>query len=282
VDAPIDDVWAILTDYDRLSIHVPNLVESRITQRTSGGEQGDGNFRCRLFQRGAQKIVGFEFGASVTMDMKEMSRDVPFALPAADAPNAGLSDKVRKIEFKCTDSFFFNAFDGEWKVEEQFGEGGKVESLLSYVVDVKPKGPVPVAALEWRIREDVPTNLRAVKKAALEVGYDGVLASRTPRRLAPASSTNNPLLDPATSMTSRNGRSTPQQRQSNPQTKARNGTTPRRPNSEVHKAIGAQRSGKAMPTTAAGDKPVRKMERVFVQWETWEESETMAAYLEEN
>jgi hypothetical protein len=28
--------------------------------------------------------------------------------------------------------------------------------------------------LEWRIREDVPTNLRAVKRAALEVGWDGV------------------------------------------------------------------------------------------------------------
>jgi hypothetical protein len=28
------------------------------------------------------------------------------------------------------------------------------------MVNVKPKGPVPVGALEWRIREDVPTNVR--------------------------------------------------------------------------------------------------------------------------
>lgn len=34
------------------------------------------------------------------------------------------------------------------------------------------------AALEWRIREDVPTNLRAVKSAAMEVGYDGVMKSK--------------------------------------------------------------------------------------------------------
>jgi hypothetical protein len=32
--------------------------------------------------------------------------------------------------------------------------------------------------LEWRIREDVPTNLRAVKKAAMEVGMSGVMESQ--------------------------------------------------------------------------------------------------------
>merc|ERR1711862_991723 len=42
----------------------------------------------------------------------------------------------------------------------------------------RPKGPVPVVALEWRIREDVPTNLRAVKKAAIDVGKEGVLKMR--------------------------------------------------------------------------------------------------------
>merc|ERR1712232_1295601 len=29
VPKPVDDVWAILTDYDNLATHVPNLVESR-------------------------------------------------------------------------------------------------------------------------------------------------------------------------------------------------------------------------------------------------------------
>ena len=71
VPAPLQDVWAILTDYNRLSIHVPNLVESRIERVASSGEMGDGQFQCRLYQKGAQKIVGFEFGASVTMDMRE-------------------------------------------------------------------------------------------------------------------------------------------------------------------------------------------------------------------
>jgi hypothetical protein len=37
---------------------------------------------------------------------------------------------------------------------------------LMYRVNITPKGIVPVPALEWRIREDVPVNLIAVKDAA--------------------------------------------------------------------------------------------------------------------
>lgn len=171
VDASIDDVWAILTDYNRLAIHVPNLVESKIERTLSAGEMGDGQFACRLFQKGAQKIVGFEFGASVTMNMQESM----------------IGTTERSIAFKCVDSFFFSEFDGEWKAQERTSENGSIETLLSYSVDVRPKGPVPVAALEWRIREDVPTNLRAVKKAALTVGYNGVMESR--RQVAVKSAT---------------------------------------------------------------------------------------------
>jgi hypothetical protein len=34
------------------------------------------------------------------------------------------------------------------------------------MVYVKPKGPVPVIALEWRIKEDIPLNLCAIKIAS--------------------------------------------------------------------------------------------------------------------
>lgn len=168
VDAPLEDVWAILTDYNRLSTHVPNLVESKITSSQSSGSQGDGQYTCRLYQKGAQKIIGFEFGADVTMDMTEQ-------IVSSSTP------EERKINFKCVDSFFFSGFDGEWKATEIKSDGGDPQTMLSYTVDVRPKGPVPVAALEWRIREDVPTNLRAVKRAAQEVGAAGVQASKQRR-----------------------------------------------------------------------------------------------------
>jgi Polyketide cyclase / dehydrase and lipid transport len=183
IPARLPEVWNILTDYNRLSIHVPNLVDSRVERSLSSGRPGDGQYQCRLYQKGAQKIIGFEFGASVTMDMKEsIVTTSPTAAPISFDPSpwtSATSDMTvrleRKITFTCVDSFFFREFDGEWNVKEMDVGDGDVETLLSYVVDVRPKGPVPVAALEWRIREDVPTNLRAVKKAALQ------LAALSPR-----------------------------------------------------------------------------------------------------
>lgn len=165
-EAPIDDVWAILTDYDNLSTHVPNLVESRRIRSNGHGEQGDGNYECQLYQRGAQKIIGFEFGADVTMDMKEK---------IISESNTSQLIPERAIEFKCVDSQFFSKFDGEWKVKSS-KDGSS--TILNYIVDVRPKGIVPVAALEWRIRKDVPTNLRAVKSASASVGKEGVVKMR--------------------------------------------------------------------------------------------------------
>mmetsp|Transcript_40949 Transcript_40949/g.87226 ORF Transcript_40949/g.87226 Transcript_40949/m.87226 type:complete len:341 (-) Transcript_40949:805-1827(-) len=198
VNAPLTDVWAILTDYDNLSTHVPNLVKSR--RLSSGpGEAGDGTHECRLYQRGAQKIVGFEFGADVTMDMTEKivvpgttgkivkSHDTDPAL-GNPVSSAGLFPEERRIDFKCVDSQFFTEFDGTWRVVQMPDNPftGEAETTVSYTVEVRPKGPVPVAALEWRIREDVPTNLRAVKRAATEVGVEGVLLNRNGGRIGKA------------------------------------------------------------------------------------------------
>uniref|UniRef100_A0A7R9VJQ0 Coenzyme Q-binding protein COQ10 START domain-containing protein n=1 Tax=Pseudictyota dubia TaxID=2749911 RepID=A0A7R9VJQ0_9STRA len=183
VDCPIDDVWAILTDYDNLSTHVPNLVESRRVDGYSsplGSEQGDGSYTCRLFQKGSQKIVGFNFAASVTMDMVETTISGG-RLMGEPVNGDELVPEERRIGFKCVESQFFTEFDGEWRVQQSIMPDpltGLMSTTVSYVVDVRPKGPVPVAALEWRIREDVPTNLRAVKKAATAVGYDGVMKTR--------------------------------------------------------------------------------------------------------
>lgn len=34
------------------------------------------------------------------------------------------------------------------------------------MVNIKPKGPVPVLALEWQISNEVPNNLKGLKRAA--------------------------------------------------------------------------------------------------------------------
>lgn len=169
VNASLEDVWSILTDYDNLNTHVPNLVASKRI-RKGPGENGDGTHKCRLYQRGAQKIIGFEFGADVTMDMQEK-----IVVPGKERGRIDLSPnnmfpEERRIDFKCVDSQMFSEFDGQWRVVSMPDNPftGEAETTVSYTVDVRPKGPVPVGALEWRIREDVPTNLRAVKKASVD------------------------------------------------------------------------------------------------------------------
>jgi hypothetical protein len=56
----------------------------------------------------------------------------------------------------------FSEYTGEFRVEPH-GKGG---TRMSFSVDITPRGPVPVLPLEWRIREDVPANLRGLKAAA--------------------------------------------------------------------------------------------------------------------
>lgn len=259
VPTPLEDVWAILTDYNRLAKHIPNLVESKIVSTPNyggGGKNGDGSYKCRLFQKGAQKIIGFEFGASVTMDMAERVV-TPASYPAAaGSSHSDFLPQDRRISFKCVDSQFFTEFDGEWKAKEQIGPDGQLETAVYYVVDVRPKGPVPVAALEWRIREDVPTNLRAVKSAALNVGKAGVMAldgKSTPRR-APRLTAANPVTVKNGVRT--NGRSTRVRR---------NGSSSSSSSSSGKKTRTAQTSvPQLVPVAIMGD---------------WDADETMAKYL---
>eukprot|EP00967_Tisochrysis_lutea_P067574 scaffold88281_cov32-Tisochrysis_lutea.AAC.2 len=56
VSAPPEAVWAIITDYANLATHVPNLVTSELRPHPLPGG-------IRLFQEGAQKIVGVFFFA---------------------------------------------------------------------------------------------------------------------------------------------------------------------------------------------------------------------------
>lgn len=254
IPKPMDDVWAILTDYDNLAIHVPNLVESRRVNPSAGGTvngaiQGDGEYKCRLFQRGAQKIIGFEFGASVTMDMAEK------------ISNAENANESRVIDFKCVDSQFFTEFDGQWTLTSapDPDDPSQLVSNVKYVVDVRPKGPVPVQALEWRIENDVPTNLRAVKAASIDVGQEGVMELRNSQR---------------------------RQRSSRPMTAARNAVRSQaeRGSERIASVANSTRRNVGNLVDRASDAvanatapmPVAKLQPVRVDWY---EDETMAAYL---
>ena len=268
VERPLEDVWSILTDYDNLAIHVPNLVESRRVSSGSVGEQGDGSYKCRLFQKGAQKIIGFQFAASVTMDMTE------------SIVSATEGMQQRKIGFKCVDSQFFSEFDGDWTaIENPMPDPvtGEKTTTIKYVVDVRPKGPVPVAALEWRIREDVPTNLRAVKKAAIEVGQEGVLAMRQRHNSSPVSRAlaQDTTRSPARKSEIRANGTVGKRRAARDAAVAAGGAAKR----TARKVVG--RAGEAVTAAAANVVNKTRSRQLAPVRVDWYEDETMATYLDD-
>jgi hypothetical protein len=293
VSKSMDDVWAILTDYDNLAVHVPNLVESRRVNpsfsATGTGVQGDGSYKCRLFQKGAQKIVGFEFGASVTMDMTESMMTTntvsPRMLRAAAEQNIQVGEQ-RRISFKCVESQFFSEFDGDWIVTwtDDPDDPTKLATKLQYEVEVRPKGPVPVSALEWRIREDVPTNLRAVKAASMELGRDGVLALRDGLRKSRDGTVNssstlatrrNNSLEQQDSKSNANAIPTSGRRTGSGRTR-RSGSATSSVRQNVRQLVNnATAASKSMASASATQKNM-KLSPVRVQWY---EDETMGAYL---
>lgn len=98
-------------------------------------------------QCGVQKILGFEFKAAVTMDMVEVT------------PGDSSS---RAIDFSLVESRDFQVFEGSWLMEASPDDPGK--TALQYRVTIVPRGIVPVKAIEWRIGEDIPGNMDAVKR----------------------------------------------------------------------------------------------------------------------
>lgn len=69
INSSMDNVWSILTDYNNLATHVPNLVQSYLIPVPEDKQ------KLRLFQEGAQKIIGFDFRASLIMDMLPVPYD---------------------------------------------------------------------------------------------------------------------------------------------------------------------------------------------------------------
>ena len=68
------------------------------------------------------------------------------------------SDDWRAIDFDLVTSPDFALFEGTWKMQDFEGK-----TALYYSVTIQPKGLVPVRALEWRISEDIPVNMDAVR-----------------------------------------------------------------------------------------------------------------------
>ncbi|KAK7330900.1 hypothetical protein VNO77_25106 [Canavalia gladiata] len=156
IEAPLPDIWSILTDYERLADFIPGLAVSQLLQK--------GDKFARLLQIGQQNLAfGIKFNAKGILDCYEKELET---LP---------SGMRREIEFKMIEGDF-QLFEGKWSILQPFNSGScevesqvrEVSTTLSYIVDVKPKLWLPVSLIEGRLCNEIKTNLTSIREKALK------------------------------------------------------------------------------------------------------------------
>jgi hypothetical protein len=184
--AGVDDVWQILTDYDRLENVVPNLVENTVLDRWSSG--------CRLRQVGSAELIpGLRFSALMTVDVethadgipedqihnaseydaavKGLQKGPPLSRGVFPAPYAIQELPIRDISMMNVEGAAgdFSHYQGVWRLQPLPGcetiDGGTA-MRLTYAVELRPRICVPVKLLERRIAVDLGKNLTAIKDVA--------------------------------------------------------------------------------------------------------------------
>uniref|UniRef100_A0A383WN78 Coenzyme Q-binding protein COQ10 START domain-containing protein n=1 Tax=Tetradesmus obliquus TaxID=3088 RepID=A0A383WN78_TETOB len=177
IGAPLDVVWGALTDYDNLGTFIPSLVENRCLERRPQG--------CLLYQVGAQDVaMGVKFSAACTLEIQEYPMGIPDGLctvdgnwdyyfprpwggsSSNDSTSASVSsmssmevDVWRDISFSAVEGDF-KAFKGIWRIQMNDEDS----SFLHYSLFVKPHPWLPVGLIQSRIKNEVVTNLKAVRR----------------------------------------------------------------------------------------------------------------------
>jgi ribosome-associated toxin RatA of RatAB toxin-antitoxin module len=130
---PVERVWQVLTDYEKLADFIPNLSKSSRIPHPDGG--------IRLEQIGVQNLRIVTFSARVVLDMaEEFQSAIRFHMVEGD----------------------FKAFSGAWLLQPMpANESGGTR--LTYCLEVWPKPAIPVIAIEQRLRKDLPANLKAIR-----------------------------------------------------------------------------------------------------------------------
>lgn len=215
IDIPVsvDAVWDLLTDYPNLQKVVPNLVVNEVlelypgtgkTVKLSGLDDAMTDAeQCRtlaeqmkgavLRQVGGAKVVGINFSARTTLEVREWPGGMPDFAHFEDEVYDGKSrsDRVREskrrelaryvfprpfalsslphkdisMQSVEDDDGEFRMYQGVWRMQPLPGcspPGGSA-MRLTYAVEVSPRPYLPVALVEGRIAQDLCSNLKAIR-----------------------------------------------------------------------------------------------------------------------
>lgn len=145
IDIPcaMEQVWQVLTDYERLADFIPNLAKSQQLAHPEGG--------IRLEQVGAQCFLNVQFCARVVLDMVErFPQEIHFSMVEGD--------------FRC--------FEGAWRLEPIQTDTGS-GTRLHYDLKLTPPRIMPTGLIEKHFRRDLTQNLKAICDRTLSLAING-------------------------------------------------------------------------------------------------------------
>ncbi|KAJ4727957.1 Polyketide cyclase / dehydrase and lipid transport protein [Melia azedarach] len=157
IDASLDTVWNIMTDYENLTDVFPALTVSQVVEKKD-------NY-VRIFQIGQQKVLGIKLHAKGVLDCYEKDIEI---FPTG---------KKRDIEFKLIEGDF-HLFEGKWSVQQlnigkredsDCSSSQNFQTTLSYSLDVRPKVRFPLGLLEGPFCNEIKSNLSGIREAAMKV-----------------------------------------------------------------------------------------------------------------
>lgn len=197
--APIELIWKTLTDYENLQDLVPSLVSNTVLFRTEDGG-------ARLDQVGEAKVLpGIKFQARAVLDVVPYDEQNP--IPINMLMDSIFPDRVDQQEkeyfrnvslcrdvFPCPDAYQelpyrdltmqnvpgqgdFLHYQGVWRMQQlpRCALTGVSATRLTYAVEIRPKGFLPVRLIENRIAKDLKANLLAIKEHVEALSHDIVL-----------------------------------------------------------------------------------------------------------
>jgi hypothetical protein len=176
--ANIDHIWNVMTNYENLHHIVPSLVRNEVLERYNDGG-------AKLRQVGGTTVFpGVQFTAELCLDIRVYFEDNPLPDEMLSKPSF-LTSTVSPLQRGVFPQPFaisklphrditmqniegtgdFDHYQAMWRLQnlpDCAPDGGHC-SRLTYAVEIKPKGLLPVKLIEGRIVSDLQANLEAIR-----------------------------------------------------------------------------------------------------------------------
>eukprot|EP00204_Picochlorum_oklahomense_P000283 CAMPEP_0118807926 /NCGR_PEP_ID=MMETSP1161-20130426/35723_1 /TAXON_ID=249345 /ORGANISM="Picochlorum oklahomensis, Strain CCMP2329" /LENGTH=972 /DNA_ID=CAMNT_0006737311 /DNA_START=146 /DNA_END=3062 /DNA_ORIENTATION=+ len=153
VQAQLEDVWGVLTDYEALPGFVPNL---EVCERLPSAKPGV----TRLRQVGCSQSILWRLEAEAELEVEEVDS----------------SSWRKEVRFRMISGDFEELY-GRWIVESNMASSAQMSTFLRYDICIQPRFSLPSQITSYIIKAGLPSNIRAIASRAESVSDARLKAS---------------------------------------------------------------------------------------------------------